>query len=86
MYKDSHFTIPQLLDIGKKFCQTLVEYSDLEFSDEFHKRARLYIKEIEDHYRGETPAGGVDGYKEDDPDAEEGMAAGRRTWRIQAKA
>ena len=45
-----------LLDIGKRFCQTLVEYSDLEFSDEFHKRAKLYIKEIEDFYRG--PDGG----------------------------
>jgi hypothetical protein len=54
-YKDSHFTIPLLLDIGKKFCQTLVEYSDLEFSDEFHKRARLYIKDIEDFYRGDAP-------------------------------
>jgi len=49
-----------------------VEYSDLEFSDEFHKRARLYIKEIEDYYRGDTPAIG-DADKEEDPDAEEGM-------------
>jgi hypothetical protein len=44
-----------LLDIGKKFCQTLVEYSDIEFSEEFHKRAKVYIKEIEDFYRGGEP-------------------------------
>ena len=61
--KDSHFSIPMLLDIGKKFCHTLVEYSELEFSDEFHKRARLYIKEIEDFYRG--PDGGGGGNNED---------------------
>ena len=49
-----------------------MEYSDLEFSDEFHKRARVYIKEIEDYYRGDAPAIG-DADKEEDPEAEEGM-------------
>ena len=67
--KDTHFTIPILLDIGKKFCQTLVEYSDLEFSDEFHKRARVFIKEIEDFYRGGEEKDGIC----DDDDGEENM-------------
>lgn len=46
-YKDSHFTIPMLLDIGKKFCQTLYEYSNFERAPDYPKQLRKMIKEIE---------------------------------------
>ena len=42
-----------LLDLGRKFCLTLVEFSDLEFAEDYHKRMRAYIREIEYILRGE---------------------------------
>jgi hypothetical protein len=52
-HKDTHFTILMLLDLGRKFCQTLVEFSDLEFAEDYHRRMRGYIREIEYILKGE---------------------------------
>lgn len=46
-YKDSHFSIPMLLDLGRKFCQTLLEYSNLELAEDSQKQTRKLLKEID---------------------------------------
>lgn len=42
LYKDCHFTISMLLEIGTMFCQTL-----LEFTDKDQLKAKNALKEIE---------------------------------------
>jgi hypothetical protein len=46
-YKDSHFSIQNLLNLGKQFCLTLVEYSELERMEDGAKVVKKLLKEIE---------------------------------------
>jgi hypothetical protein len=46
-HKDCHFSIPMLMDIGRKFCETLIDYSDMERAEDHKVRLRVLIKEIE---------------------------------------
>jgi hypothetical protein len=53
LYKDTHFSISQLLELGRKFSLTLVDFSELEFADDYHKRMKVYIRDIEAILKGE---------------------------------
>jgi len=48
-----YFSISQLLELGRKFSLTLVDFSELEFADDYHKRMKVYIRDIEAILKGE---------------------------------
>ena len=45
--KDCHFSISMLLDLGKRFGQTLLAYSDLEMAEDSTLQMKAYVKVIE---------------------------------------
>lgn len=46
-FKDSHFSIPMLLNLGRQFCETLLEYSNIERAEDSGKLMKRILKEIE---------------------------------------
>ena len=47
MHADTHFTIQMLLNLGRNFCRTLVEYSEMERTQDGQRIMRKMIKDIE---------------------------------------
>ncbi|TNV86432.1 hypothetical protein FGO68_gene10605 [Halteria grandinella] len=65
-HKDAHFSIQNLLNLGKQFCLTLIEYSELEKAQDSAKQVKRLLKEIELIIKAQKEAQQPDPQKEED--------------------